>query len=83
MLVLLHICQCSGSFSVACSGLAAWKSSEIQDIGLFLKLVDLAKLGQKVLHLARLKPFKIQFNSQSLNCLKCESADNHSFSDLP
>lgn len=38
MFVLLHVCQCSGSFSVARSGLAAWKSLEIQDIVLFLKL---------------------------------------------
>lgn len=38
MLVLLHICQCSGLFSVVCSGLAAWKSLEIQGIVLLLKL---------------------------------------------
>lgn len=44
VLVLLYICQCSGSFSVTCSGLAAWKALEIQDIVLFLKLGGFGKV---------------------------------------
>jgi len=36
MSVLLYVCQCLGSFFDASSGLAAWKSLEIQGIVLFL-----------------------------------------------